>query len=270
MYIDFSGGGKGANNKGSVKDLTKYLGKEQKGLAKEGREQELFFDMDRDNITKREVDMAIDGQSRNGLGKKDAKFYMISVNPSQKELAHIGNDPKKLKEWVQKEYMPRLVKDFERDGLRPENVNMYAKLEHYRHHKGTDREVRNGRMRSGQRKEGNNMHVHVIIGRRSRDGRFKLSPNANARAKGQQGAARNAGFDRNAHKIGVEQSFDKSFGYKRGKGESFELKQAMKQERTVEGKAKVLENFMKPEKQVEVAKVIKKEIGRGRGMDIGF
>ena len=266
MYIDFSGGGKGAANKGSVADLTKYLGKEQKMLIKENKEREYFFDIKHDNITKREVDMAIDGQSRNGLGKKDAKFYMVSVNPSKKELAHIANDPKKLKEWVQKEYMPQLVKDFNRDGLRAENVNMFAKLEHYRHYKGTDKEVKLGKVRSGQRKEGNNMHVHVIIGRRSKDGNFKLSPNANARSKGQQGAAMNAGFDRNAHKIAVEQNFDKSFGYKRGKGESFELQQAMKKARTVEGKAMTLESFMKPE--IQVAKVITKKIDRGMG--IGF
>ena len=266
MYIDFSGGGKGAANKGSVADLTKYLEKERRELAKEKKEPELFFDMQRRNITKREVDRAIDGQSRNGLGKKDAKFYMISVNPSKKELAHIGNDPQRLKEWIQKEYMPRLIKDFKRDGLKLENVNMFAKLEYHRYHKGTDKEVKNGTARSGQRKEGNNMHVHVIIGRRSKDGKFKLSPNANARARGRQGAARNAGFDRNAHKIGVEQSFDKSFGYKRGKEESFELKQAMKGERTVEGKAKVLENFLKPEKEITL--VIKKDIGRG--MNMGF
>jgi|TARA_Y100001956_G_C4126550_1_gene190452 hypothetical protein len=268
MYIDFSGGGKGAANKGSVSDLTKYLNKEQKELAKERKQPEYFFDMKRNNITKREVDRAIDGQSRNGLGKKDAKFYMISVNPSKKELAHISNDPQRLKEWIQKEYMPRLIKDFKRDGLTPENVNMFAKLEYHRYHKGTDKEVKNSIAKSGQRKDGNNMHVHIVIGRRSKDGKFKLSPNANARMKGQQGVARNAGFDRNSHKIAVEQSFDKSFGYKRGKDESFELKQMMKGEQTVEGKIKVLEGFMKFEKQAEVTKAIKKEIDKG--MDIGF
>lgn len=268
MYIDFSGGSKGAANKGSVGDLTKYLGKEQKILIKEGKDPEYFFDIQCGNITKRVVDMAIDGQSRNGLGKKDAKFYMVSINPSHKELAHFGNDSQRFKDWIQKEYMPQLVKDFNRDGLMPENVNMYAKLEYYRYYKGTDKEVKNGQVKSGERKLGNNIHVHIIIGRRSKDGKFKLSPNANSKVKGQQGAAKNAGFNRNAHKIAVEQSFDKSFGYKRGMEESFELQQAMKQERTVEGKVNVLGSFMKYETQ-EV-KIIKKEISKDRRMDIGF
>ena len=264
MYVDFSGGSKGAANKGSVCDLTKYLEKEQKVLAKEGKEREFYFNIQRNDITKHEVDKAIDRQSKNGLGKKDAKFYMISVNPSQKELTHIGNDAQRLKTWIQKEYMPQLIKDFNREKLKPENVNMYAKLEYHRYYKGTDKEVKAGNAKSGQRKEGNNIHVHIIIGRRSKDGQFKLSPNANARRKGQQGAAKNAGFDRNAHKIAIEQKFDKSFQYHQRTEESFELQQTLKNERTVEGKANVLESYTKARQYKE--QVIKKSISRDRGL----
>ncbi|WP_439558354.1 DUF5712 family protein, partial [Dyadobacter sp.] len=41
------------------------------------------------------------------LKKIEAKFYLINISPSGKELDHIGNDPQKLKAFareVMKEY----------------------------------------------------------------------------------------------------------------------------------------------------------------------
>ncbi|UZR99633.1 DUF5712 family protein [Chondrinema litorale] len=256
MYIDFSGGSIGADNKGSVKNLTNYLEKEQKLLEKEGRSREFFFNLHTDNILKYEVDKAIDGQKKSGLGKKDAKFYMISINPSEKEQNHFKNDPEKFKNWVQKEYMPQLIRDFKRKGLESDNVNIFGKLEYNRYYKGNDDDVKNGKVKSGQKKVGSNMHVHIIIGRKSIDGKFKLSPNANSRKVGKQGAAKNAGFDRNEHKVFVEQSFDKTFNYKRDISESFALREELNKVSSVEQKAIILENYKRKFEENERSKAL--------------
>ena len=275
-YIDFTRQA-GINNKGSVSKLTNYLQKEDRQMAKEGK-REFFFDLERDDITKNEVDKNID-TNRGGLKKKDAKFYMITINPSKEELAHIGTDAERFKRWIQQEYIPQLAKDFNREGLKPSDLNIYGKIEHHRYYKGTDKEVQQGLARSGQEKPGNNMHCHLILGRKSRDKKHYLSPNANARKHGQQGAAVNAGFDRNAHKIKVERSWDRHFGYGRGFEQSFEVQQGLQNCRDIAEKARIIDGYEKG-KEAAIAQSIGKgtertmpEIqknDRDRGMDIGF
>jgi len=275
-YIDFTRQA-GINNKGSVGKLTNYLNKEDKQMEKKGK-REFYFDLERTYITKAEVDKNID-INRGGLKKKDAKFYMITINPSKEELAHISENPAWFKQWIQKEYIPRLAQDFNREGLKVTDLNVYGKIEHHRYYKGTDEEVRKGLFKSGQAKPGNNMHCHLILGRKSRDKKHYLSPNANARKKGQQGAAINAGFDRNAHKIAIEQSWDKYFGYDRNFDKSFEVQQGMKQCMGIAEKASVIKKYeqakapaldQKVDKKISkgIPNIIKKD--RGKDMGIGF
>ncbi len=282
-YIDFTRQA-GINNKGSVATLTNYLNKEDRQMAKEDK-REFYFNGERSDITKNEVDKNID-TNRGGLKKKDAKFYMITINPSKEELTHIGNDANRFKQWIQKEYIPRLTKDFDREGLKTSDLNIYGKIERHRYFKGTDKEVIDGLAKSGQAKPGNNMHCHLILGRKSKDKKHYLSPNANARKHGQQGAAINAGFDRNAHKITIEQSWDRHFGYNRNFDKSFEVQQGMKQCEGIIEKASVIKNYeqkkagqeFKKERPIEKNIEKKTEVkikniprkDRGSGMDMGF
>lgn len=50
-----------------------------------------FFNSNFENCTKEEATDLIDKQSK-GLEKKDAKFYMLSVDPSEKEIKHLLKD----------------------------------------------------------------------------------------------------------------------------------------------------------------------------------
>ncbi|WP_020533039.1 DUF5712 family protein [Flexithrix dorotheae] len=310
-YVDFSGGAMGSN-KGSVSDLTNYLDKEDKLLMKEGKEKEFYFSYDDDALTKRQVDRSIDS-GRGGLKKTDAKFYMITVNPSTKELEQMGNDAEKFKTWIRQEYMPQLAKDFNREGVKVEDLKLYGKIEYNRYYSGDEarycnelNELRKAgialkpateelkkkglkisgkqvsmkeakkywgvarELKSGDLKEGNNLHCHLILGRKTKDNEHMLSPNSNAKSQGLQGAAKNAGFNRNEHKIEVEQSWDKSFGFQRDISESFQVQQGLKQATTLEEKAGVLEKFSLQQqvmmKQMELVKDSGIQLERGMGM----
>ena len=254
-YIDFTRQA-GINNKGSVGKLTNYLKKEDRQMEKVGK-REFYFDHERTDITKNEVDKHID-TNRQGLKKKDAKFYMITINPSKEELAHIGNDATKFKQWIQKEYLPRLAKDFNRKGLKTSDLNIYGKIEYHRYFKGTDKEVQQGLARSGEAKPGENMHCHLILGRKSKNKKHYLSPNANAKKQGQQGAAIHAGFDRNSHKIAIEKSWDRFFGHEREHDKSFEVQQELKQTKSVIEKASVIEKY-EVEKTTAIGQAIEKD-----------
>ncbi|UZS00212.1 DUF5712 family protein [Chondrinema litorale] len=265
-YIDFTRQA-GINNKGSVSTLTHYLNKEDKMMEKNGK-REFYFDLDKDNITKKEVDKNLD-TNRGGLKKKDAKFYMITINPSKEELAHIGTDANKFRQWIQQAYIPQLARDFNRKGLKASDLNIYGKIERHRYYKGTDKEVQQGLVKSGEAKPGNNMHCHLILGRKSKDKKHYLSPNANARKQGQQGAAIHAGFNRNTHKISIEQSWDRHFSYDRNFDKSFEVQQGMKECRSIEEKASIINRYEENKTHQKEMKVQNTQ-RRGSGTDIGY
>lgn len=70
-------------NKGSSRDLVEYLTKEEKYS-----DESEFTNGDDEKVKKEEVIAEIDEMSK-GLKQKEAKFFMLSVNPSQKEQEHI-------------------------------------------------------------------------------------------------------------------------------------------------------------------------------------
>lgn len=88
MYVKINGAKdfvKG--NSQSCKDLVDYLEKENE--EKDFAIQERFFDQAKKDIDPQYVISKIDNNKK-GLKEKDAKFYMLSVNPSEKELQHIA------------------------------------------------------------------------------------------------------------------------------------------------------------------------------------
>ena len=70
-----------------------YLEKENEGL--DLRESSFFFNQHEAQIGPSEVIASIDGNSAK-LKKSEPKFYSITINPSQRELEHIGENNKKL------------------------------------------------------------------------------------------------------------------------------------------------------------------------------
>ncbi|QLE01978.1 mobilization protein [Galbibacter sp. BG1] len=149
MYVTISAqkiGGKFPTSVGSYVD---YLEKENESiLGSESPENkqdlEHFFNQYGERIGKGEVIREIDSNTSK-LKKKEPKFYSITINPSQRELRHLENSAEALKKYT-KSLMEQYVQCFHReiDG-RPlciEDIKYYAKLEHKRYFKGTDREVK--------------------------------------------------------------------------------------------------------------------------------
>ncbi|RYE17768.1 MAG: hypothetical protein EOP45_15205 [Sphingobacteriaceae bacterium] len=85
MYINITDS-KTANNKGSSGELVHYLEKENRIENK--LEQEHWFNQEGRLFEPYEVRHAIDGNVAK-LGKADAKFFLINISPSQKELNHL-------------------------------------------------------------------------------------------------------------------------------------------------------------------------------------
>ena len=80
-----------SGNTGSCHDLVHYLQKEgDTGLA--------FFSHTDNDVSPEKVITDIDG-NRSKLGSDEAKFYMLSLNPSQAEQVHlIGREVNSLEE----------------------------------------------------------------------------------------------------------------------------------------------------------------------------
>ncbi|RTE54127.1 mobilization protein [Arenibacter aquaticus] len=123
----------------SCSDFVAYLQKENEG--KQPELQEHFFGRRHDRIDPEKVIKEIDGNTAK-LKKREPKFFSITINPSKRELKHINNDPKLLKQYV-REVMKDYAASFYRD--RPVSVNnikYYAKVEYERTFKGFDKEVK--------------------------------------------------------------------------------------------------------------------------------
>lgn len=72
---------------------------------------EHFFSQYEDSVSSNEVSTRIDANTSN-LHKNHPKFYTITINPSQKELAHLTKHSSNLKDYVRelmKHYAPPLT-----------------------------------------------------------------------------------------------------------------------------------------------------------------
>ena len=251
MHIKIQTSIKSNGNKGSSNALATYLEKEDilkesealsKGELPEPRTG--FFNHDRERIFKNEVVSSID-YNKKGLGKNDAKFYAITISPSQSEQTHLvknitdrkvnGIDELNRNELKQYE---KLLTDFTRktmneyachfgrNGLESGNqLVYYGKIEHDRHAKGTDDLVKNGMLKSGEKKDGLQSHIHIIVSHRDKEQKRKISPMAiekkglNSKLNGEY---TKRGFDRNLFTIKAEKLFDKAYEYPRQLNERVE------------------------------------------------
>ena len=142
MYINIKPQKLGGTYSQSSADFVGYLEKENQGLEQENMEH--FFNQYGDEISAQEVVKDIDGNGAK-LKKTEPKFYSITVSPSKYELNRLQNSSEDLKKYT-RELMKDYVASFNREiNGRPVTINdikYYAKIEHQRTFKGTDREIK--------------------------------------------------------------------------------------------------------------------------------
>jgi len=217
MFINISDS-KEAANKGSSSGLVHYLEKENR-LDKKN-EPEYWFNGREVKIDSYFVMEAIDNNIAK-LGKADAKFFLINISPSQKEIAFLreqyGDDGVKdqLKGFAVR-VMDAYAQNFKREGVNShEDLVWFAKLENYRYYNYNDAEVKQGNKKRGDRKEGEQLHVHVIVSRKDATNTIKLSPMNTSRGKNEEHSKKMGQFDRVAFKQCGETLFDELFEFDR-------------------------------------------------------
>lgn len=212
------------SNAGSCGQLVEYLEKENN--LKPEQKAELWFNQERDDLRPYEVRQGIDTNTAK-LKQSEAKFYLVNISPSQKELQHIGNDPQKLKEYA-RGVMAEYAANFQK-GLGPDDVKWYGKVEYNRGYKWTDLAVKHGLNQRGEAKAGNQMHVQIIVSRKDSHNQRLLSPMTNHRGQGKSEAhgQKFGQFNRVAFKERSEVAFDTQMSYRRELEESFRYQNTM-------------------------------------------
>ena len=156
------------NNAGSSQRCANYLVKEAKEA---GGEATFFGAPGTEARTAAEVVELLDGNVK-GLGKDDPKFHSLVLSPSADELLLIGNNPKALEEYTQN-VMDLYAKNFNlKNGreLGEANLVWAATIHQERTNRGTDAGVQ------GEKKEGLQTHVHVMVSARDADQKITLNP----------------------------------------------------------------------------------------------
>ena len=218
MFINISDS-KEAANKGSSGSLVHYLEKENR-LDKKNKP-EYWFNGSQIKIDAYTVMKTVDGNIAK-LGKADAKFFLVNISPSQKEIAFLrqqyGDDGVKdqLKGFAVR-VMDAYAQNFKREGVNShEDLVWFAKLENYRYYSYNDPEVKQGLKKRGDRKEGEQLHIQVIVSRKDATNMIKLSPMNTSRGKNEELSKKMGQFDRVAFKQSGESLFDNLFEFDRG------------------------------------------------------
>ena len=250
----------GGGNLGSSALLVNYLDKENQDIEKEAmqtpnrnreieirKRQQYFFNHESDAVSQTKVRDDLDNNILK-LGKNDAKYYAPTISFSNQELEHIskmataGREVESVNQMSNAEFnrynaylrdysrsvMNNYAENFNRQekGLKSgDDLVYYAKIQHQRAYKGNDEKVSLGRAKSGDNKPGLQSHVHVIVSRKDKTQRLKLSPVTNEKATTRKigNNKYQVGFDRKKWIDKNEKSFDSMFGYKRKEIEKFEL-----------------------------------------------
>lgn len=223
MYINITDSAT-ANNKVSSGGLVHYLEKENR--LDDKLEPELWFNHSSHKIEPYEVRNAIDSNIAK-LCKTDAKFFLINISPSQKELKCLKEEfgksgiKNQLKIYAEK-VMDEYARNFKREGISSaKDLIWFGKIEQHRYYGHKDKEVLNGERQRGERKEGDQMHIQIIVSRKDAANRVKLSPMNNSKGKNEEHSKKLGQFNRVAFKQSGETIFDRLFGFNRGLKETF-------------------------------------------------
>ena len=177
-------------NAGSCVKLANYLNKESD-------DNKQYFSQHEDHVSLSKVIEKIDNNKKT-LKKNQEKFYSLSYNPSQKEIAHLvylttGKKVTDLAELTNEEKtkvfaefrnyvrdcMDIYARNFNRERtLNVEDLIYFGRIEEFRHYSYKDEEVRLGLKEKGQLKEGLNLHAHVVVSRMDATQTIALSPRA--------------------------------------------------------------------------------------------
>ena len=112
--------------------------------------------------------------------------------------------------------MDPYAQNFKREGVNShEDLVWFAKLENYRYYTYNDPEVKQGLKKRGERKEGEQLHVQVIVSRKDATNTIKLSPMNTSRGRNEEHSKKMGQFDRVAFKLCGETLFDELFEFDR-------------------------------------------------------
>lgn len=217
MYINITDN-KEAGNKGSSGGLVNYLEKENRTEAL--KYSELWFNGNRQNVEAYEVRRELDGNNAK-LGRNEAKFFLINISPSQKELEHLKRsvgdaDMKNVLKAYTEKVMDEYAKNFRRPGINGnKDLLWFGKVEHNRYYNHKDAAVKDGSKKRGEKKNGNQIHIQVIVSRRDITNKIKLSPMNSSKGRNTEHSKKMGQFDRMAFKQCGETLFDVQFGFER-------------------------------------------------------
>lgn len=221
MYINITDSEKG-DNRGSSGQLVNYLEKENRLFQAE----QLWFNGKDRNIPGFLVKNKIDSNVAK-LCRNDAKFFLINISPSAKEIVHLkqlyreDGAKEKLKDYAVK-VMDEYAKNFNRvDVSNHKHLLWFAKLENFRYYSHRDKEVKSGVVRRGTVKQGEHWHVQVLVSRKDITNKIRLSPMNKSKGSNREHSKKLGQFDRVAFKQSGETLFDQTFGFDRGLKDSF-------------------------------------------------
>jgi len=276
MFINITTSETG-DNKGSSGALVNYLEKENQMQIEKGKglEQENWFNGNSNEIRRQEVRMKIDGNIAK-LGRIDSKFFLINISPSQKELAHLyekyGKEgtKEKLKEFSIK-VMDEYAKNFKRPGINShKDLLWYGKHENYRYYKYTDKEVKDGTRKTGERKDGRQDHIQIIVSRKDITNRIKLSPQNTSKGKNKEHSAKLGEFNRTAFKQSGEKLFDALFDFDRGLKDTLAYANTMQNGTVVQKKQmNLLENIPNLKTEQSIVNNLGKSVAEGVFESVG-
>jgi hypothetical protein len=142
MYITITAQKLGKTYAQSAAEFVEYLEKENHGLEQD--EIEHFFNQYGDEINAENIIKEIDANTAK-LKKIEPKFYSITVNPSKYELRKLQNSSEDLKRYtraIMKDYASSFNREINGKPITVDDIKYFAKIEHQRTFKGTDRQVR--------------------------------------------------------------------------------------------------------------------------------
>lgn len=200
MNVKIQGGGTGEYaNTGSSFGVMQYLNHENEQRKAENKQIEPFFDSKGENVGFYSMIDELD-QNKAKLGRKDAKFFALTISPSEKEQKAMGGTEQEKSQNMKvytRQFMDEYAQNFNK-GLRGDDLLYFAKIHHCRG-------------------ENEGMHAHVIVSRKSLNNKIRLSPKTNHRKK----SGKINGFDRTILFQRAEDRFDIFFDYKRETKETF-------------------------------------------------
>lgn len=155
MIVKVQGGGGGTYaNTGTSEGVINYLQHEDFKRMQEGRKIEHFFSHAEDRVNPQEAISRID-TNRKGLKAKEAKFYVITVAPSAKELARMGatkqEQAEAMKNYIRREVMPRYAEGFKKD-IKADDLVYFAKIHFER-----------------DERDGEDLHAHIIVSHKTKN-----------------------------------------------------------------------------------------------------